>query len=88
MTAVRPSLILNIAQIHVAATLGQKRFRERAEVHGRDENRSLGLTSPKMMDEQISEQSGYRCKSQGKQQTPRVMANMPCKQRCLNRKSL
>jgi hypothetical protein len=44
---------------------GEKRFRERAEVNGRDENRSLGLTSPKMMDEQISEQSGYRCKSQG-----------------------
>jgi hypothetical protein len=34
---------------------------ERAEVNGRDENRSLGLTGPKIMNEQISEQSAYRC---------------------------
>jgi hypothetical protein len=60
-------LILNIAQIQVAETLGQKRFREcadhgeRAEVNGRDENRSLGLIGPKMMDEQMSEQSASRC---------------------------
>jgi hypothetical protein len=58
-------LILNGAQIHVAETLGQKRFRERAdhderaELNGRDENRSLGLTSPRTMNEQISEQSGW-----------------------------
>jgi len=34
---------------------------ERTEVNGRDESRSLGLTGPKM-NEQISEQSAYRCK--------------------------
>jgi hypothetical protein len=39
---------------------------ERAEVNGRDENRSLGLTGPKIMNEQISEQSAYRCKCQSK----------------------
>jgi hypothetical protein len=37
-------------------------YGERAEVNGRDENRSLGLTGPKIMNEQISEQSAYRCK--------------------------
>jgi hypothetical protein len=59
---------MQVVSIMARIASGRVRFREcadhgeRAEVNGRDENRPLGLTGPKMMDEQISEQSAYRCK--------------------------